>query len=89
MKEYILKPITTHTTVALTPNPDKPTVVRIIPPRQSLPTAVIDPAKAFKNRVGGISFMITPLFARQPCGVPIWLACLKYLVKVTQIIWVY
>ena len=45
MKEYILKPITTRTTVALTPNPDKPAVVRIIPPRQPLPTAVIDPAK--------------------------------------------
>ena len=28
MKEYILKPITTRTTVALTPNPDKPAVVR-------------------------------------------------------------
>jgi hypothetical protein len=77
MKEYILKPITTPTTVALTPNPDKPTVVRIIPPRQPLPTAVIDPAKAFKNRVGGISFMITPLFARQPCGVPILVGLLE------------
>jgi transposase len=45
MKEYILKPITTRITVAPTPNPDKPAVVRIIPPRQPLPTAVIDPAK--------------------------------------------
>jgi transposase len=45
MKEYILKPITTPTTVALTPNPDKPAVAQFIPPRQPLPTAVIDPAK--------------------------------------------
>ena len=45
MKEYILKPITTPATVALTPNPDKPAVVKIVPPRQPLPTATIDPAK--------------------------------------------
>src|SRR5208282_6396889 len=45
MKEYILKPITTPPTVALTPNPDKPPVVKIFPPRQPLPTAVLDPAK--------------------------------------------
>ena len=45
MKEYILKPITTPPTVALTPNPDKPAVERSIPPRQPLPTAVIDPTK--------------------------------------------
>ena len=45
MKEYILKPITTRPTVALTPNPDKPAVGRNLPPRQPLPTAVIDPAK--------------------------------------------
>ncbi|MFZ1009097.1 MAG: IS110 family transposase [Candidatus Sulfotelmatobacter sp.] len=45
MKEYILKPITTPPTVALTPNPDKPAVVRLIPPRQPLPTAVLDPVK--------------------------------------------
>ncbi len=45
MKEYILKPITTPATVALPPNPDKPAVVKINPPRQPLPTAVIDPAK--------------------------------------------
>jgi len=45
MKEYILKPIMTSPIVAPTPNPDKPAMVRIIPPRQPLPTAVIDPAK--------------------------------------------
>ena len=45
MKEYILKPITTPATVTLTPNPDKPAVAKIIPPRQPLPTAVIDPGK--------------------------------------------
>jgi transposase len=45
MKEYILKPIMTPATVALTPNPGKPAVVRNLPPRQPLPTAVIDPAK--------------------------------------------
>ena len=45
MKEYILKPIMTPATVALTPKPDKSAVVRNLPPRQPLPTAVIDPAK--------------------------------------------
>ena len=45
MQEYILKPITTRPTVTLTPNPDKPAVVRKLPPRQPLPTSVIDPAK--------------------------------------------
>jgi len=45
MKEYILKPITTPPTVALTLNPDKPAVVKLVPPRQPLPTATIDPAK--------------------------------------------
>jgi len=45
MKEYILKPITTPPTVALTANPDKSAVARNLPPRQPLPTAVIDPAK--------------------------------------------
>ena len=45
MKEYILKPIMTRPTVTLTPNPDKPAVRPLIPPRQPLPTAVIDPAK--------------------------------------------
>jgi hypothetical protein len=45
MKEYILKPIMTRPTVTLTPNPDKPAVAKLIPPRQPLPTAVIDPAK--------------------------------------------
>ena len=45
MKEYILKPITTPPTVALTPNPDKSAVARNLPPRQPLPTATVDPAK--------------------------------------------
>src|ERR1017187_114264 len=45
MKEYVLKPIMTPTTVAPTANPDKPAGVRNLPPRQPLPTAVIDPAK--------------------------------------------
>ena len=45
MKEYILKPITAPPTVAPTPNPDKPAIVKLIPPRQPLPTAVLDPAK--------------------------------------------
>ena len=45
MKEYIIKPIMTPPTVALTSNPDKPAVVRNLPPRQPLPTAVLDPAK--------------------------------------------
>ena len=45
MKEYILKPIMTPATVALTTSPDKSAVVKIIPPRQPLPTATIDPAK--------------------------------------------
>ena len=45
MKEYILKPITTPRTLSLTANPDKPAVAKSIPPRQPLPTTVIDPAK--------------------------------------------
>src|SRR5450631_3169228 len=45
MKEYILKPITTPPTVALTPAFDKPAGSQIVPPRQPLPTAVLDPAK--------------------------------------------
>ena len=45
MKEYLLKPITTPPTVALMPKPDKPADVRNLPPRQPLPTAVIDPAQ--------------------------------------------
>ena len=45
MKEYILKPIMTPPTVARTPNPDKPAVGRKLPPRQPLPTAVMDPAQ--------------------------------------------
>ena len=45
MKEYILKPITTPPTVVLPPASDKAAMVKIIPPRQPLPTAVIDPGK--------------------------------------------
>lgn len=45
MKEYILKPITTPRTLSLTANPGKPAVAKSIPPRQPLPTAVMDPAK--------------------------------------------
>ena len=45
MKTYILKPIMTPPTVALTPASDKPATIKIIPPRQPLPTAVIDPGK--------------------------------------------
>jgi transposase len=45
MKEYILKPTTTPKTVALATSFDKPATIKIIPPRQPLPTAVIDPAK--------------------------------------------
>lgn len=45
MKEYILKPIMTPPTLRLTPDFDKPAVLKIIPPRQPLPTAVIDPGK--------------------------------------------
>src|SRR6185503_11391361 len=45
MKEYILKPIMTPTTLTLAPTPDKSAVVRSVPPRQPLPRPVIDPAK--------------------------------------------
>jgi transposase len=45
MKTYILKPTTAPATVALTPAPDKPAIAKIIPPRQPLPTAIIDPTK--------------------------------------------
>jgi len=45
IKEYILKPIMSPATLTLTPNPDKPAGVKSLPPRQPLPTAVIDPAK--------------------------------------------
>src|ERR1041384_6730788 len=45
MKEYILKPIMTHTTVNLALTADKPAVARTRPPRQPLPTAVLEPAK--------------------------------------------
>ncbi len=45
MKEYILNPITTPPTVAPTPAADKPALARNLPPRQPLPTAVIDPSR--------------------------------------------
>jgi transposase len=45
MKTYILKPTTTPATVASAPASDKPAIAKIVPPRQPLPTAVIDPAK--------------------------------------------
>jgi transposase len=45
MKTYILKPTTTPPTVSLTPATDKSASVRIIAPRQSLPTAVFNPAQ--------------------------------------------
>ena len=43
MQEYILKPIMTPQTVVPPPASDKPAMVKFIPPRQPLPTAVIDP----------------------------------------------
>jgi len=45
MKEYILKPIMTPQTVSLTTSFDKPATLKIVPPRQPLPTAIIDPGK--------------------------------------------
>ena len=45
MKEYILKPIMTPTTVNRIPALDKPAVARALPPRQPLPTAILAPAK--------------------------------------------
>src|SRR6185436_9925698 len=45
MKEYILKPIMTPATLNRTATADKPVVVRPVPPRQPLPTAVLDPTK--------------------------------------------
>ena len=42
MKESILKPITTPSTLTQTSTGDK----RALPPRQPLPTAVFDPTKA-------------------------------------------
>ena len=45
MKTYILNPTTAPATVASTPASDKPAIAKIVPPRQPLPTAVIDPAK--------------------------------------------
>jgi hypothetical protein len=46
MKTYILKSTPAPATVAPAPAPDKPAIARIVPPRQPLPTAVIDSAKA-------------------------------------------
>ena len=45
MKAYILKPIMTPATLNPTPTPDKPAMVRSVPPRQPRPSAVIDPVK--------------------------------------------
>lgn len=45
MKTYILKPTMTRPTLSLTPAPDKPAVVRPVPPRQPLPRPVMDPAR--------------------------------------------
>ncbi|HEX5218834.1 MAG TPA: hypothetical protein VFZ59_04655 [Verrucomicrobiae bacterium] len=49
MKEYILKPIMTPATLNRTADFDKPAVAAVrprnLPPRQPLPTAVIDPTK--------------------------------------------
>jgi transposase len=45
MKEYILKPTMTRPTLTATRSLDKPVVVRAVPPRQPLPTAVIAPNK--------------------------------------------
>ena len=45
MKEYILKPIMTPATLNLNPHADKSAVTRPIPPRQPLPTAVLDPTR--------------------------------------------
>jgi transposase len=45
MKEYILKPIMTPATLNRTATADKPVVVRPVPPRQPLPSAVLDPTK--------------------------------------------
>jgi transposase len=43
MKEYILTPIMTPATLNRTRHADKPVVARPVPPRQPLPTAVLDP----------------------------------------------
>ncbi len=45
MKEYILKPIMTPATLNPTATADKLAVIRPVPPRQPLPTAVLDPAR--------------------------------------------
>lgn len=45
MKEYILKPIMTRATLNPKGQGDKPAVLRALPPRQPLPTPVMDPTK--------------------------------------------
>jgi transposase len=45
MKEYILTPIMTPATLNRTATADKSVVARPVPPRQPLPTAVIDPTQ--------------------------------------------
>ena len=45
MKEYVLKPSMTLPTVATASTLGKPVVARTAPPRQPLPTAVLDPAR--------------------------------------------
>ena len=45
MQECILKPIFTSATVNPSSTSDKPAVARTLPPRQPLPTAVLDPIK--------------------------------------------
>ncbi|HNQ74923.1 MAG TPA: hypothetical protein PKN95_15155 [Verrucomicrobiota bacterium] len=45
MKEYILKPIMTPATLNLNPHAVKSAVARPMPPRQPLPTAVLDPTR--------------------------------------------
>jgi hypothetical protein len=52
MKEYILKPTMTRPTLNLTSSADKSVVARPVPPRQPLPTAVIDPAKPLLQKPG-------------------------------------
>lgn len=45
MKEYILKPTMTSATLNPDRRADKPVVARRVPPRQPLPTAVLEPTK--------------------------------------------
>jgi transposase len=45
MKEYILKPIMTVSTLTPSLNSNKSAEARVVPPRQPLPKALIDPAK--------------------------------------------